>query len=246
MERIILPTTDEPEAQVNKVIVDDRLVIGTITGLVKKNNEDRIGYLAHDDITRVCIADGHWGAEVAQIITKHWLEPSLDFPVSKKTAILKTGSVENEIYKAFGRLVMNPDKDFTPEASFVAVQISQKVISMASYGDCRLLIVQSGKITYEQPTTSTWLGVFSHSGLRGRLSVEEATIYKELPLENGSSVLIFTDGVDECIYEKPTISLDTLANLANQDSPEAVFNSILDEVFAYGAEDNASLAIVKN
>lgn len=245
MRRLIVPAINKPRARVNKVALGDWLVIGTTAGLVKKNNEDRVGYLVSGSLTRICVADGHWGEEAAQIIAEHWLKPSLNFPVSKRTAVLETKSVENKIYKTFRRPVMDSEKDFTPEASFVAIQISQNDVSIVSYGDCRILATKDGKIVYEQPTTPTWLGVFSHSGIRDRLSVEKATIYKDLPLENGSAILIYTDGIDECIYEKPSISDNTLAGITNQDGSEAVFDSILREVFTFGAEDNASLAVVK-
>lgn len=246
MQSQILPLVDKPQALISKVVVDNRLVIGTTAGLVKKSNEDRIGYLVHDDITRVCIVDGHWGEKAAQIIVEHWLKLRLDFPASKKTAMAETNSVEKKIFKAFGKPVMNPNKDFTPEASFIVIQIKRRDITIVSYGDCRLIITSGDKIIYEHETQQTWLGAFSALGLRNRQSVEDATLYKKLTPEKGGFTLLYTDGIDECIYKKPTISLKAIASLANQDSSEAVFDSILEEVFAYGAKDNASLAVVES
>jgi serine/threonine protein phosphatase PrpC len=64
--------------------------------------------------------------------------------------------------------------------------------------------------------------------------------------QTNDTVLLFSDGVDECIYEKPTIGIEHIANIVNTlHDPSLIFDALMTEVFEYGAEDNASLSIIK-
>ena len=183
---------------IEKVLVSDNFMIASAIGLKKEINEDFVGYYINNDATRICISDGHWGEEAASIIAKHWLNKELNFPIDFAEAKKEAKKIEAELYNKFGKVDMDEDKDLTPEASFIVAEISKDNISIISYGDSRLLIVNKEKVTFTQECKSTWLGAFSHLGLRGRLSVENATVFNTKKLINGDSVILFTDGVDQC------------------------------------------------
>ena len=140
---------------------------------------------------------------------------------------------------------MDPNKDFTPEASFIAIEIIRNKISIVSYGDCRLLIANNGVTKFHLKSKSTWLGVFSRLQLRKRLSIDQAINFRQMQLVRGDFIFLFTDGVDQCIYEKDTISFDYISEQSSNTNLLNIFDKIVGEVFAHGAQDNASLAIFK-
>ncbi len=229
---------------VERIVISDYLIIGSTTGLKKKNNEDSIGCFTNKGIIRICIADGHWGEKASRLITRHWLNSELEFPSNSFESKQETKKTENKLYKKFGKPAMNGNKDFTPEASFVAVEISNGNISIVSYGDSRLLIANNGKLKFKQKCSNTWLGAFSHLGLRKRISVEKATFFRRNKLAENDCVFLFTDGIDQCVYEKDTISFEKIAMLSKTNIKDT-FDELFKEVFDYGAEDNASLAVFK-
>ena len=243
MRKISLPTDDLKPA-IQKKVIDDSLVIGTTCGLVKNSNEDTVGSLVSTENTRICIADGHWGDGAAAMIRNFWMKTDLAFPNTRQSAIRATEDCERELFQKFGKQDMDADRDFTPEAAFVAVEYDHNILRMVSYGDCRLLVVRNQQLFYELETRATWLGAFSHLGLRQRLAVTDAVIYKEIPLAKDDLVLLFTDGVDECIYETPTISNERILELVGDNNSAELFDALMSEVFSYGAEDNAALVIM--
>lgn len=221
-------------------------VIGSTTGLVKEINEDRAGYVTSATCLRLCLADGHWGAAAAAMSVNHWLAVPV-FPSSSDAAYAITSRLEAKLYELFGKPHMDPSLDLTPETSFLALEQCGERLRVVSYGDCRLLIVRNGSVAYSHATNPTWLGAFSYLGLRDRKSVSEAVIYNEYQLQPGDVICTFSDGIDECIYETPTIGWDILARLASDPTLTAkeAFNAILDLVVDNGAEDNATLAIIR-
>lgn len=211
-------------------------------GFVKTANEDAIGVRSSQNGYRAVIADGHWGDGAAQLAKKYWLEHST-FPNDTGEAIDATHELESLLYDAYGRRQMDESKDFTPETSFIAVEIRDGVMKTVSYGDCRLWIVRHNDLLYEHPTTPTWLGAFSRLGLRKRLPVSKACIFYEQPLEDEDKVVLFTDGVDECVYETPTIGKAELLDLLSSTGPAEALQRVLKAVESHGAEDNATLAL---
>jgi len=228
-----------------KVVCCPNFVMGTTTGLVKQNNEDSIGCHIKKNFVRICIADGHWGNDAAKLITNHWLKNKGIFPNCSTEAIRETKIIENKLFKIFGKSRMDPNKDFTPEASFIAIEIIRNKISIVSYGDCRLLIANNGVTKFHLKSKSTWLGVFSRLQLRKRLSIDQAINFRQMQLVRGDFIFLFTDGVDQCIYEKDTISFDYISEQSSNTNLLNIFDKIVGEVFAHGAQDNASLAIFK-
>ncbi len=246
MKKIIIPTVAVArKGVIEKIKISENLVLGTTIGLVKNTNEDSVGYFLKDNTIRLCIADGHWGKEAAEIIVNHWLGENLEFPANKKDAIIEVQRVEEKLFRSFGKNKMDPDSDFTPEASFVAIQLVNNLLGVISYGDCRMLIAKAGKIKTKLTTKATWLGAFSRLGLRGRLPVERAIEFRRIRMTKGDFLFLFTDGVDQCVYEKDTISFNFIANLSRLTNLDEVFDKLMREIFAHGAQDNASLAILK-
>lgn len=247
MNKILhLPTKRINSLQsVEKVKINDSLMLATTIGLKKEINEDSIGLFVDNNITRICISDGHWGEEASDIINKYWIDKNLIFPKNLIEAQNETSKIEDVLYQKFGEKITDEDKDFTPESSFICIEITGNKVSIVSYGDNRLFIMDKESIKFTQECKNTWLGVFSRLGLRGRLSVKEGVVFNVEKLNYGDSIFLFTDGVDQCIYEKDTISFDAIASFSKKLNVEDSVDSIFKEVFNFGAEDNASLVIYK-
>lgn len=245
-KRIILPSQIKQQtASVNKVTCSSNLVIGTTVGLVKQHNEDSVGCVFNKGFIKICIADGHWGIKTSRLIVNHWLKSKISFPNTSVEAIRETKRIENKLFKIFGKSRMDPSRDFTPEASFIAIQIIKDRLSIVGYGDCRLLIANNGALKFNAEVNDTWLGAFSHLQLRKRLSVDQATKFKKIQMIKGDSVFLFTDGIDQCVYEKNTISFDFISGQSKLNDLSKIFDKLIEEVFANGAQDNASLAIFR-
>ena len=232
--------------QIYKYQINNKIIFGTTVGLKKNINEDRIGYTKFKDSLRFCLADGHWGSTSAEIIADYWLDENLAFPKSKQEAIEETKKLEKILFEKFGKKNMDENADFTPESSQLFFELSQNKLTIINYGDCRLLITNNQKVKYKMPTKPTWLGAFSYLGLRGRIPVEDAITYKKINLAKGDFILAFTDGIDECIYETPTLSTLQLANITKLDDPNKIIGKAMKLVFKNGAEDNASILVIKN
>lgn len=231
--------------KINYIFQSKNICLGTCTGLIKKINEDKIGIRISGKTTKVCVCDGHWGKEAATLAKKVCLADK--FPRSKQTSIKLVAEIQKEIFEKFGFKNMDPERDFTPETSLLAIKInSKKQLSIVSYGDCRLIITRKSKLIFKLKTNQTWLGAFSFLGIRHRIPVKKATIYKSIICESGDTILLFTDGIDECKYEHPTIPLKWLALIVTENiKPKIILSKIFSKVRYYGAEDNASIAIIK-
>ena len=242
MRRLLPKKTTGPSLETYE---DDRLIIGSTCGLKKDLNEDRIAVVSNSGTHRVIIADGHWGDEAADIIARFWLEQE-SIPTSQKEALKLTTILEKQLFDRFGQPDMDPETFRTPEASFLLFEVVENRLRIIAYGDCRLLIAREGKVSYQYTTTPTWLGAFSHVGLRDRLSLVDALYYEEVRLEAGDTVIAFTDGVDECVYEVPTLSPEWIAQQTlTAPKISQQFQVIMDAVHQHGAEDNASLAVYR-
>ncbi|MCC6639243.1 SpoIIE family protein phosphatase [Candidatus Falkowbacteria bacterium] len=246
MKISILPNKTKQLEKIEKRFINDSLVMGSTNGLKKQINEDSVGYCITKKSLRICIADGHWGTQASKFITKSLLNPMFHFPVTKIQSRQITEKLEHMLYKKLKKHMMDEEKNFSPEASFIAIEISNNTLLVTSYGDCRMLVANKGKLKFQIKMTRTWLGVFSYLGLRKRISVKNAIQFKKIKLKKNDIVILFTDGVDECIYEKPTISFKKIALYSNNSTPHATFNFIFKKIFEYGAEDNASLVIYQH
>lgn len=232
--------------RVNKIHSSPKLILATTKGLVKKVNEDSMGVLNVNDRLRLCVCDGHWGL-VAANLAKDMVLDLPHFPNNLQEAINVTQSIQTLLWKKLGKVRMNPKSDFTPETSLLAIEIdSARRLHILSYGDSRLMVSRNEKIKFKLKTQKTWLGAFSFLGLRSRLSVNIATQFKRLECRTDDLIWLFTDGVDECRYEQPTISHKWLYKLGAEDnSLETIVLKIFEKVERFGAEDNASIAIVR-
>ena len=213
-------------------------------GLVKDINEDTSGFEISEQSEVLCIADGHWGSEAAFYCKEKILKNQ--FPSTKKEARSLVKKIEKDLFKLYGANKMDPEKDFTPETSFVAIEKNKNLLSIMSYGDCRALVIRDQKIIFELKTIPTWLGAFSYLGLRNRVPVDESLVFEKIRTHSGDIVMIFSDGVDECKYETKTISFEWLAKQANdRHDLEIIMKKIFSEIEMNGAEDNAALGLIR-
>lgn len=241
MSIALLPST--PTKEIHRKTLGSSL-FGTTLGLAKKINEDRLGYRETPSGLRVCIADGHWGDEAADMIARYWLDATHDFPRTRAQAVQATEELEEKLFAAFGTDLMDAEHDKTPEAAFIFIEVKQDQVHIMSYGDCRLLIASEGKVSFQLETTATWLGAFARLGLRNRAAVKDALVFETVLLQDNDVMILYSDGIDECVYEVPTISEAQLAAFTGHGQLSTAFDAIMDQVFAHGAEDNASLALI--
>jgi len=244
MKKVIVPTITK-KGFIEKVRILPNLILGATIGLVKSINEDSVGCLRDGNSIRICIADGHWGKKAAEMIVDHWVRKGRVFPNGRAEAISEVQKIEQKLFKLFGKNNMDPNSDFTSEASFIVMQFVGESLKVISYGDCRLLIAKEGTVKTKLTTKETWLGAFSHLGLRKRLSVKNAIKFKKIKVIKGDFIFLFTDGVDQCVYEKDTISFNFIAGLSKLTDINKVFDKLMEEVFTNGAQDNASVAILR-
>lgn len=246
MDKVVLPNNRQTVPVVQKHVINDSLALGTTAGLKRTDNEDRLGCLSTHKSLRIVIADGHWGVRAAELVLEVLLDEHQSFPKNRNSAISLTKDIELQLVAEVNGKWLDPDKDRPPEAAFLAAEIKEGQIKAFGYGDCRLVIGRQGHIIHRVETNQTWLGVFSSQGSRGRLSIEEALTFNNFKLDTGDVIHIFTDGVDECIYEKATINLESIVRLTEHKTAEASLDAVLTEIMAKGAEDNASLVILRN
>ncbi|MDO8487853.1 MAG: SpoIIE family protein phosphatase [bacterium] len=213
-----------------------QLTIGTSQGLVKTVNEDCIEFRLDGNQTVVCLCDGHWGDTAAKLVCRTIAN---NFPSSRRKALHLLNHIELQLLGEFGKEPPNPEIDQPPETSLVAVRFdsSSRKLTVICYGDCRILISNHGQIRFHTLPQATWLGVFSRLGLRGRIPVKRGLTFNTLALQSNDSVWMFTDGVDECIYEKPTLSHGWVV--------KHNISEIFAQIEKQGAQDNASLVILK-
>ncbi|MFA6512555.1 MAG: hypothetical protein WCV86_05565, partial [Patescibacteria group bacterium] len=200
----------------------------TTKGLVKHVNEDVVAVADTDTSLAICICDGHWGDSAAKLASSTLISK---FPKSKTEAIGILSRIEHQLFDQF-RDTANP-----PETSVLAIQIDRHNLRLhyLGYGDCRLLISRKYRILLDLPTAPTWLGPLSYQKIRNRLPVQKAARYGMIRLRKDDRIQLFTDGIDECVYETPTLSRRWLI----RHTP----SEILSRVIAKGAQDNASLVL---
>ena len=215
-------------------------VIATRIGLVKAVNEDAIGFRIDDSgCVRMSIADGHWGQEAAKHCVEYWLNSPTDNDSLESMEELQDG-----IAKRFAVPVPDAETTRTPEASTLTITVHpDRRMDVVGYGDCRLSVVRDERILYRYDTVATWLGLFSSIGLRDRIPARSGTYAGSVQLAQGDVVLLYTDGVDECIYEKPTLDVESFAKASA--TAVQIHDKVMNAVFRHGAEDNATLAVYR-
>ncbi len=209
---------------------------------LKKNiNEDRIWILKWDRFFRWCLCDGHWGDGAAESVLSQILSTSFSFPRSREEAVSKLEEIEESIFHSFGTPELNGINDTTPETAFVAFEVSGSTIKIFSYWDCRLFLL--GKISwFHLPTIPSWIGSFSHLWLRWRVPVSNWVFFSEIEIKDNDTILFFSDGIDECIYEKTTLTFPEICSIViSNNSHRASIETLISRVYQYWAEDNASI-----
>jgi serine/threonine protein phosphatase PrpC len=220
----------------------EQLAYFSVGGPTGHEPEDRLTVSLEDSWFRACIADGHWGPEAAQRTVDFWSQQAQ--PTSRRQAVKKANSLEAQLFRAYGYPGMNADTDRPPEAAFAAIKVADGLLSVTSYGDCRLLVANQGQITYELPTQPTWLGPFSYLRLRHRQSPQRALVFKHMPLLPGDCVALFTDGLDEWNHdEQPCISSEEIATHMDDGSAREIVRSLGNLAFSHNAQDDVSLLV---
>ena len=205
--------------------------------------EDRLRVELTESGLTACIADGHWGAGAAETIVAFWAEePS---PDNRDAAVAQTTRLESMLFERYGKDAMDPDNDLTPEAAFLAIAVHDQTLYLAGYGDCRLLVVNERQVGLEAPTEPTCLGAFSHLGLRGRQPINEALLFRCLPLIAGDSIALFTDGLDEWGHDgRPSLSPTEIAAQFGTNAPAAdIVQRFGNVAFSHNAQDDVSLLV---
>jgi serine/threonine protein phosphatase PrpC len=220
-------------------------LLSTTTGSRRETNEDRVGFAEDSGVIRLCVTDGHWGDTAADFVAQRMLITAA--PKNRDEARKLIGKIEKSLWERFGS-DKNPDAntDKTPETSFIAAWYNKvnKSLVVVGYGDVRCMIVGAQK-NILIPITNTWLGSFSLLGLRDRISVKEALFFGEYTLSSSDKIILYSDGVDECVYETKTITTEELAGIMrSSDNVGAASESIFKKIFLCGAEDNASIALL--
>jgi len=59
-------------------------------------------------------------------------------------------------------------------------------------------------------------------------------------------VVMYSDGVDECIYEVPTISATKIAQLIRPHKLASGIAKLIDQIYSFGAEDNLSMVVYQH
>jgi serine/threonine protein phosphatase PrpC len=153
----------------DQVVSFNHGIASTVTG-IKQSNEDSVTVAMRDASTRVCVADGHWGAEAAHLSVQFWSELAV-FPVDKKSSLAPTRELECALFKTLGWANMNEERDRTPESAFVALELIGVDMRFVSYGDCRIMVIRDKHIIIRNKPQQTWIGAFSFLGLRRRLPI---------------------------------------------------------------------------
>jgi serine/threonine protein phosphatase PrpC len=229
---------------VNDQVLGFKQGIATTIKGIKEFNEDSVMVATRRASTRVCVADGHWGADAAHHSTQFWNELAV-FPVDMNHSIVATRELEGTLFKAFGRAGMNEDKDQTPESAFVALELIGVDMRFVSYGDCRMMVIRDKRIIIRNEPQQTWIGAFSFLGLRKRLPIGKALEFQQHQLKRGDILLLFSDGIDECTYEVPTLTDEFFEQVVVAGDLREIHDTIMGAVLRHGAEDNASLVIVR-
>lgn len=221
-----------------QIRVGEDLQLFNSLGLVKKVNEDYVLVVRQKDSLLFIIVDGHWGFESSEIILeliKKGLPTILD---SREVAVELFQRFEKKIFEEMGFKGMDQEKDLTSESSVAIVIIEDDELIAVGYGDCRVHLINE-EITSLVKPKETWLGAFSHLGLRNRTSVERSLDFTKTVIKPGDILLLSTDGLQECIYEKMTISDQRILEISIRNSDlEGFCNGLAVESVKYGAEDN--------
>ena len=80
------------------------------------------------------------------ITVKFW-NSIAKFSKNKNEAVRLTEHLQKKLFEKFGQQKMDETKDFTPETSFLVLEVSEGNIKLLSYGDCRLLVCRKGKLS---------------------------------------------------------------------------------------------------
>lgn len=221
-------------------LLDERCIISTRVGLENKINEDAVGYLINEDgSVRISIADGHWGSEAATRCLEYWLSIS-----AENNPIESMEQLEAALAERFA--VPSPDSKTTktPETSTLTITIDpDNNMNVVGYGDCRLSVVRDEHVVYRYETTASWLGLFSSLGMRDRILAKNATVAESVSLHAGDTILLYTDGVDECVYETPTLDVESFVTPGA--TPTQIHDAIMEAVFSHGAQDNATIVVLR-
>lgn len=227
----------------DETIASNKWIASTMTG-AKVRNEDAVSLRIQGIAMRVCVADGHWGSGAAKRAAIFWSKLP-NFPINQKDSIFFVSKLEDILFKAYGKIDMDEDQDLTPESAFVALELVNNSLRFVSYGDCRIMVVRNRQVVVRNQPKQTWIGAFSHLGLRKRLPLSKALEFQQHQLKCGDTILVFSDGVDECVYGVPTMNDEFFLKAIDRRDLQAIREAIISAVIEHGAEDNASLVIVR-
>ena len=235
----------------------------TITGLVRKHNEDNflISSPAGKKVALAAVADGVGGHRHGEIVSYiSCRELGREFAKYPEEALLEEGGAEQflaETISAVNRRIWKinfQEHSMHPMCStLVAVVFIPGAAIMANIGDSRFYVVGTdGKVT-RVSTDHTLATDEEYAHLRtGKSAWEKHTIsrsvgsrrnlkieYKRIPIHGGERFFLCSDGVYHDLDD------DTISSILLQsDSPAQTLNRIMRSVLLHGAHDNTTVVSV--
>jgi protein phosphatase len=205
---------------------------GSDTGLVRENNEDRIGYeLYHDvEIALAIVADGvggYEGGEIASEISVNFIRQS----IRKAIMLARSGGgfAEHWSQKALLNAFAEANREIIQQqtahtnlhnmaSTVVAVLCQQNQLVLSHYGDSRCYMWRDSQLTQltkDHSVAQQMLddGVLSeenyylspyHHVISHALGLEKIVVAKtaQYQIENGDVFLLCSDGLTNCLKDK--------------------------------------------
>lgn len=234
----------------------------TITGLVRKRNEDNflIVSSAGSRVALAAVADGvggHRHGEVVSYISCRELgQEFLKYP---EQVLLEKNGAEHFLAETISRINrrvfeinFQEHSQHPMSSTLVAVVFIPGAAVMANVGDSRFYIAADKKIT-QISTDHTLAADEEYAHLRtGKYAWENHTIsrslgsrqnlkieFKRVPLSGGERFMLCSDGVYHDLDD------DMISNILLQsDSPKQTLNRIMRSVLLRGAHDNTTVVSV--
>jgi serine/threonine protein phosphatase PrpC len=243
---------------------DGRSACSISAGLVEKPNEDCVGAAVSGDHRLLALADGHWGAEAAEMSVQGAVE--LLSEIDPALAVEPYPRLE-ELYGSLStgllELARVTPREFPPETTLIVCWIVRgeagQRLFWASIGDSFLYLHDpaSGLRLLNQPR-SCWLGArFRLSAERPTAAVQEDRFMgaERVPaaqelgmqeLQPGQSLLLCSDGLLE--VEDPTSQFaeaDLVKTLAGSGTAEACAARLVQGALDRKSRDNVAVVLYR-
>jgi len=196
-------------------------------------NEDAAGYRIFDSIGVAVVADSHFGGLISEKLIEHITLLERD----EIKSVLQNENMKHIIDKILAALneLENITDQRIGETTLIVTLFSMDKVYWISLGDSR--IYHSGPISKQLNKTSfTFISAYGISQ-----SSFETGIIRPNP---GEYIILATDGIPECIYNKETLLPEEIAKFIETTALDTN-HSIIEEAFNRGGEDNIGIISIK-